>query len=173
MLDDRLPITTRWMVLILFAAWVVVISCSIPNWSSDEPVLTPNVPTATSNQPTSIPNEPAPTLNVPTATPFQPILITSEPALTATITTSTGSFELVGHTPLLQRGMNAALLTPTQNRAPGANRRSHHAGRLQILPRQCLYRKQFSRDGRKRGPLPEGQCDSRSRSQPQFPSHPG
>src|SRR5687768_9316840 len=102
MFDDQLPITTRQIVLILVAAWVLVISCSIPNWSFDETVLTPNLPT-------SIPNEPAPTLNVPTGTPFQPILITSEPTSTSTVTASTGSCELVGHTPLLNRGMNAGL----------------------------------------------------------------
>src|SRR5687768_7491256 len=102
MFDDQLRITTRQIVLILVAAWVLVISCSIPNWSFDETVLTPNLPT-------SIPNEPAPTLNVPTATPFQPILITSEPTSTSTVTASTGSFELIGHTPLLNRGMNAGL----------------------------------------------------------------
>jgi len=73
MLDDWPPITTRRIMLFLFAAWVIVISCSIANPSSSEPTLT-------SNEPISTPNEPA----------------------------STGSFELIGHTPLLNRGMNAA-----------------------------------------------------------------
>jgi hypothetical protein len=102
MFDDRLPNTTRRIVLILFVVWVVVISCSIHSSSSSEPV-------STSNAPTLSPDEPAPTSSVPTATPFQPILITSEPTLTANTPASTGSFELVGHTPLLQRGMNAGL----------------------------------------------------------------
>src|SRR5688572_4849836 len=80
MFVDRTPITTRRIVLILVTVWLVI-SCSILTSSSGEP-------TATSNQSTLIPTEPAPT---------------------ATTTPSTGSFELVGHSPLLQRGMNAGL----------------------------------------------------------------
>jgi hypothetical protein len=95
MLDDQLPITTWRIVLILFAAGVVISSCSTANSSS-------NGPTPTSN-------EPAPTFSVPTSTPDEPTLISTEPTAISNTPASTGSFELIGHTPLLNRGMNAAL----------------------------------------------------------------
>jgi len=99
MFDDRLPFTTRQIVLFLFAAWMVVSSCSLANSSSTEPTL--------------ISNELAPTFNVPTSTPNEPTSIANTPTSTESSSSkdqaSTGSFELIGHTPLLNRGMNAAL----------------------------------------------------------------
>jgi hypothetical protein len=46
---------------------------------------------------------------VPTSTPNEPTLISTEPTPISNTPASTGSFELIGHTPLLNRGMNAAL----------------------------------------------------------------
>ena len=102
MLDDRLPITTRRILLILFATWVVISSCSRANSSSNEP-------TSASKAPTPISNESALTSNVPTSAPNEPTLIATEQTVTSNTPASTGSFELIGHTPLLNRGMNAAL----------------------------------------------------------------
>ncbi len=98
MFDDRLPHTTQRILLLLVAASVVISSCSEANSSSSTPVVTSNEPIATPNEPAPTSTEPTSIVNEQTATESPS---SNEPA-------STGSFELIGHTPLLNRGMNAA-----------------------------------------------------------------
>lgn len=85
----------RW--LILSAILILIISCMAIN----RPVtVTPG-----SQIPTSIPTmtQASTVSEVPASTPDEPLTTEPQP------TESTGWFELIGHTPLLQRGMNAGL----------------------------------------------------------------